>query len=176
MIRRVFLSYGLMLIGFGRRAWAQLAEPALRYASLSRPVRIPLDAVSTPWQPAPFTAEAMAPATAKTATRRVLISGVVFRRTASGPEQLSALCLTCPHEQCKVDFITDPARLANMTGGTVTHPLFECGCHASVFDALEDGAKVSGETPRGLYRFRITGVSEGVIEIGEIEEIALFEV
>jgi Rieske Fe-S protein len=174
MLRRVFLGYGLMLVGFGRRVWAQLAESSLRYAPLSRPIRIPLESVSTPWQLAPFTAEAMAPATAKTASRRVLISGVVYRRpTAADP--LTALCLTCPHEQCKVDLITDPDRLAKMIGGTPTHPLFECGCHSSVFDA-QDGARVSGETPRGLYRFRITNVTDSAVEIGEIEEIALFEV
>ena len=63
-----------------------------------------------------------------------------------------------------------------MIDGPATHPLFECGCHASVFDAQEDGARISGETPRGLYRFRITGVSDSAVEIGEIEEIALFEV
>ena len=63
-----------------------------------------------------------------------------------------------------------------MTGGTATHPFFECGCHSSVFDALQDGARVSGETPRGLYRFRIAGVSDGMVDIHEIEEVALFEV
>ena len=58
-----------------------------------------------------FTAEAMAPATSTTARRRVLISGVLFRRSASddsSTKDLSALCLTCPHEQCKVDLVTDP--------------------------------------------------------------------
>ena len=171
-----------MLLGLGRRAWAQLADASLRYAALSRPVRIPLEAVTIPWQPVTFTAEAMAPATASTASRRVLISGVLFRRGVRGAgapgsiEELSALCLTCPHEQCKVDFVTDADYLARITGGTATHPLFECGCHSSVFDAQEDGARVSGETPRGLYRFRIAGIGGGVVEINEVEETALFEV
>lgn len=164
-----------MLVGFGRRAWAQLMEAAPKYSPLARPVRIPLAAVKVPWQPAMFTAEAMAPATATIASRRVLISGVLFRRSAPG-DSLSALCLTCPHEQCKVDLVTDPVRLSAMTGAPATHPLFECGCHLSVFDALEDGARVSGETPRGLYRFRITGVNDDVVEINEVEEVALFEV
>jgi Rieske Fe-S protein len=175
VIRRAFITYGLMLLGFGRRAWAQVTDAALRYVPLSRPVRISLDSVAAPWQPAPFTAEATAPATAKAPSRRVLISGVLFRRPNS-EEPLTALCLTCPHEQCKVDFVTDPDHLARITGGTATHPLFECGCHASVFDPLHDGARVSGETPRGLYRFRITRVTEAAVEVGEIEEIALFEV
>lgn len=173
MLRRVFIVHGLMLVGFGRRVWAQLIEAAPKYVPLTHPVRIPLDAVKVPWQPVTFTAEAMAPATATTARRRVLISGVLFRRS---PEQLSALCLTCPHEQCKVDLVTDPPQLAKMTGRATMHPLFECGCHFSIFDALQDGAKISGETPRGLYRFRVTGVKNGVVEINEIEEAALFAV
>jgi Rieske Fe-S protein len=178
MIRRAFLGYGLALLGYGREplggVWAQLDPASLRYAKLSRPIRIPLESVAVPWQPVTFTAEAMAPATPTAASRRVLISGVLFRR--SPPDGLSALCLTCPHEQCKVDLITDAARLAVMREGPGTQPLFECGCHSSVFDPLADGARVSGETPRGLYRFRIAGVSDGIVEIDEIEEIALFEV
>jgi Rieske Fe-S protein len=181
MLRRAFVLHGLMLVGFGRRVWAQLIGAAPKYFPLTRPVRIPLQAVKAPWEPVLFTAEAMAPATATFASRRVLISGVLFRRSApevagSRSEQLSALCLTCPHEQCKVDLVTDPVQLARMTGGTATHPLFECACHLSVFDALQDGARVSGESPRGLYRFRITGVNDGVVEINEVEEVALFEV
>jgi Rieske Fe-S protein len=165
-----------MLVGFGRRAWAKLQDSSLRFAPLSRPVRVPLDAVAVPWQQAPFTAEAMAPATAKTPSRRVLISGVVLRRPNRESQPLTALCLTCPHEQCKVDLVTDLSRLGTLTGGTATHPLFECGCHASVFDPVQDGARLAGETPRGLYRFRITSITDTEVEIGEIEEIALFEV
>ena len=166
-----------MLAGAGRRVWAQLADGAPRYFPLRQPITLPLDAVKAPWEPVTFTAEAMAPATATTASRRVLISGVLFRKGAgSSPGDLSALCLTCPHEQCKVDLVSDPTRLAAITGGTATHPLFECGCHASVFDAAKEGERISGETPRGLYRFRIRSVTEGLVEIGEIEEAAVYEV
>ena len=173
MFRRTFLAIGLALADVGRRAWAQpIDEP--KFFPLTRPVRVPLDQVKDAWQPVAFTAEAMAPATPKSAGRRVLISGVLFRRAES--RSLSALCLTCPHEQCKVDLITEPVRLAAMTGGAATHPLFECGCHFSIFDAANDGARISGETPRGLYRFHIGGVQEGQVEITEIEEVALFEV
>ena len=102
----------------------------------------------------------------------MLISGVLFRTDT----QLSALCVTCPHEQCQVDLVTDEARLARMAGQRAANPLFECGCHFSVFDAAREGARVSGESPRGLYRFRIAGVSDGLVEITEIEEAALAEV
>jgi Rieske Fe-S protein len=129
-------------------------------------VRIPVEAVTAPWQPVAFVAEGLSRG------RRVLISGVLFRNET----QLSALCVTCPHEQCQVDLVTDRDRLRGMIGEKATHPLFECGCHFSVFDAADEGARISGETPRGLYRFRISGVRDGVVEIGEIEEVALSEV
>jgi Rieske Fe-S protein len=184
MNRRIFLAAWLALAGFGRRAWAQVANAAIRYAPLTHPVRIPLQDVSTPWQPVPFVAEAIAPAKAAIPARRVLINGVLFRRAATaGPAaavaaggELSALCVTCPHEQCQVDLITDEARLNRMSGGTAAHPLFECGCHLSIFDAGAEGARITGEAPRGLYRFRIARIAEGNVEIAEVEEVALFEV
>jgi Rieske Fe-S protein len=156
-----------MFVGTDRLAWAQSGE--LRYAPLSRPVRIPADRVATPWHPVMFTAEAFAPG-----ARRVLISGVLFRKAVEAkPAELSALCLTCPHEQCKVDLVTEPAMLDTITGRVGHHPVFECGCHLSVFDAKENGAKIVGETPRGLFRFRIAGIVDGAVEIGEIEAEAL---
>jgi Rieske Fe-S protein len=143
-------------------------------------VRIPLENVAVPWRPVTFTAEATAPATATTAGRRVLISGALFRRPVPddrrGAVGLSALCLTCPHEQCRVDLISDPAQVLKITGSADHHPMFECGCHFSVFDALNNGARVAGETPRGLYRFRIARVDDGTVEIDEVEADALSEV
>jgi len=175
--RRIFIAKALMLVGFGRRVWAQVsnAPTAVRYALLTRPVNIPLEAVTAPWQPVPFVAEARLRqdvGAAEPSERRVLISGVLFRTD----RQLSALCVTCPHEQCHVDLVTDQERLARIIGQKSTHPLFECGCHLSVFDAADEGARLSGETPRGLYRFRIAGVRDGMVEITEIEEVALSEV
>jgi Rieske Fe-S protein len=176
--RRRFLAAGLALLGLGRRMLSQATAPsgAVIYAPLTRVVKIPLTAVAIPWHPVPFVAEAhFQPAAAgatAAASRRVLISGVLFRT----PEALSALCITCPHEQCQVDLVTDEERLARMAGGRTAHPLFECGCHSSVFDAAANGARVSGETPRGLYRFRIAGIREGIVEINEIEKAALSEV
>ena len=73
-----------MLAGAGRRVWAQPADGAPRYFPLTTPIRIPLDAVKIPWQPVTFTAEAMAPSTATTASRRVLISGVLVPKRRSG--------------------------------------------------------------------------------------------
>lgn len=164
-----------MLAGFTRRAWAQ--HPETGYAPLSRPVRIPAERVAAVWRLAPFTAEAMAPGRGAAAGRRVLMSGVLFRKAdEAGRSDLSALCLTCPHEQCQVDLISDRAQLLEMTGRPDHHPVFECGCHFSVFDALHDGARISGETPRGLYRFRIAGVRDGSVEINEVEADALTEV
>jgi Rieske Fe-S protein len=178
MLRRTFFGCGFVLAGLGRRAWAagfgppQAGEPP--YHRLSKPVRIPLAEVSEPWRPVSFTAETFAPSPAAPNARRYLISGVLFRKekqdAAAG---LSALCLTCPHEQCRVDLITDPSQLAKMSDRRGDDPLFECGCHFSVFDARNDGERLSGEAPRGLFRFRIGRVADGVVEIDEIEESAL---
>lgn len=184
MTRRLFVAAGLALLSFARRAWAQLAPPptAVRYAPLTRAVSIPLAAVEIPWHAVPFVAEARLRLPSPEARqdfgaagaqeRRVLISGVLFRTDSA----LSALCVTCPHEQCQVDLVTDEGRLSRMTDPPSLHPLFECGCHFSVFDAANEGARVSGETPRGLYRFRLGGVNEGMVTITEIEAAALSEV
>jgi Rieske Fe-S protein len=222
--RRIFIATGLALLGVGRRAWAQLVDPSVpvRYATLTSPVTIPVESVTAPWRAVPFVAEARVrqPSLQRpedlgatgTSERRVLISGVLFRRASAAagypnaaaalgaparddgaPQaerafrgagapgsiedtQLSALCVTCPHEQCQVDLVTDRERLARMTSQKPTHPLFECGCHFSVFDAANEGARLSGESPRGLYRFRVAGVRDGMVEITEIEAAALSEV
>jgi Rieske Fe-S protein len=160
MIRRAFLAHGLMLIGFSR-------QRSVRYATLTAPVRIPLEAVKAPWRPVDFKAEAAAPA-----ARRVLLSGVLFRRaTSDGRPQLSALCVTCTHEQCQVDFIAEPAQLPR-TDRVMTHPVFLCACHSSIFDAADEGAWISGPAPRGLYRFRAR-VDGDAVAIEEVEEDAL---
>jgi Rieske Fe-S protein len=174
--RRRFFAAGLALLSFGRRVWAQAAVPPgpVRYAALTRPVTIPVEAVTQPWRPVPFVAESRG-----AGGRRVLINGILYRTET----ELSALCVTCPHEQCQVDLVTDVERLARMTprlrlgqGSQAQHPLFECGCHFSVFDAADAGARLSGEAPRGLFRFRIARVRDGVAEITDIEEAALPEV
>jgi len=174
MFRRAFLAYGLMLGGFSRRAWAQLTTAAPRFTRLTQPVRIPLDSVATPWHPVLFVAEALLPPGSETPGRRVLIKGMLFRKEAADASSgLSALSVICPHEQCAVALVTDPERLAKMSGTTTGHPLFECACHFSKFDASEEGVWVSGVAYRGLFRFRIGGVADGVVEINGIEEEAL---
>jgi Rieske Fe-S protein len=173
--RRAFLAWGLTFLGISRRVRAQVTGASVRYAPLAAPVRIPLETVKTPWRPVPFRAEAVAPAAGTTPARRVLLSGVLFRKvTADERSELSALCVTCTHEQCQVDFIAEPTRLPR-TDRVMTHPVFLCSCHSSVFDAVDDGEWVAGPAPRGLYRFRLRVDAEAV-EIGEVEGDALFAV
>jgi Rieske Fe-S protein len=166
MIRRSFLITGLTVLLPGRRVWEQPASSSTRYSPLTVPVRIPIEAVRTPWQPESFKAEAVAPP-----ARRVLISGVLFRRPAADRAELCALCLTCTHEQCQVDFIAQPTTLPR-TDRTITQPVFLCACHSSIFDAVDDGAWIAGPAPRGLYRFRLHQDADAVV-IDEVEEDAL---
>ena len=174
MRRRTLLGFALILAGFGRRAWAQVAAATTRYAPLTKPIRIPLGSVTTPWVPVPFVGEAVLPPGSERPGQRVLIKGVLYRKGSSNDASgLSALSVICPHEQCAIALVTDPERLARMNGNTSGRPLFECACHFSKFDASEDGAWISGVAYRGMFRFRIAGVSDGTVEINEIEEEAL---
>lgn len=175
--RRHFLgtSVTLMLAGFGRRIWAQ--GIALRYRPLARPVVVPLDDVATPWRAFPFMADGITLASAATPNQPIRISGMVARTgTGNGPEKFTAVCLTCPHERCDVDFMSDPNRLPpevkQEIGHAVEHAVYVCPCHNSTFKA-EDGERLSGPAPRGLYRFRVTQVTEAAVEIAEVEEDVL---
>ena len=83
--------------------------------------------------------------------------------------------MKCPHEGCDVDFITDPSRLPEEISsqlGKVTEPVYVCPCHNSTFK-MDDGSRLAGPAPRGLYRFRVTRVSATAVEIGEVEEDVL---
>ena len=51
-------------------------------------------------------------------------------------------------------------------------PVYICPCHNSTFK-VEDGERLAGPAPRGLYRFRVTNVSAAAIEIAEVEEDVL---
>lgn len=56
--------------------------------------------------------------------------------------------------------------------GPVGDPVYLCPCHNSAF-AAADGRRVGGQAPRGLYRFRVTDVTDMTVVIGEVEEDVL---
>lgn len=179
MNRRSFLvgSIVSVLAGWTRRLSAQ--QPALRFKPLSRPVTLPLDDLSTPWRARQFVAEAITLPSAANPNQPVRISGMVVRTAASGdarPEQFCAVCVKCPHEHCDSDYIRDPkslpAEVLQEIGKPLTGPVYVCPCHNSTFRA-DDGERLAGPAPRGLYRFRVTNVSGTVVEIGEVEEDVL---
>ncbi len=176
--RRELLWQGLMLllVGLGRRARAQAAE-SLRYQPLARPVLIPLDDLATPSRAFPFIADGVTLVSAAMPNQPIRISGMVVRTSGSdnAPVRFRAVCLKCPHEGCDVDFISDPSRLPEeITNalGRVSEPVYVCPCHNSTFK-MDDGSRLAGPTPRGLYRFRVTGVNATAVEIGEVEEDVL---
>ena len=174
--RRSFLgTLTLLLAGLGRRVWSQ--GFALRYQPLARPVVISLESLATPWRAQQFVAEGMTLSSAANPNQPLRITGMVVRTAAGNdPEKFTAVCLKCPHEGCDVDFVPDPNKLApevkKEIGHPVEHSVYECPCHNSTFLA-EDGERVAGPAPRGLYRFRVTKVSDAAIEIGEVEEDVL---
>jgi Rieske Fe-S protein len=176
--RREFFGQGLMLllVGLGRHVWAQAGD-LLRYQPLARAVLIPLGDLSTPAKAFPFVADGVTLASAATPNQPIRISGMVVRTSKgdSAPERFSAVCVKCPHEGCDVDLITDPSRLPEeITGqlGKVSEPVYVCPCHNSTFK-MDDGSRLAGPAPRGLYRFRVTNVNETAVEIGEVEEDVL---
>jgi len=134
---------------------------------------IPLDDLATEWRARQFTAEGVSLPSAATPNQPVRVSGMVVR---TGPDRFSAVCLRCPHELCDVDYVSEPSRIAqeivDAVGHPITEPVYVCPCHNSTF-TVEDGERMAGPAPRGLYRFRITNVSAGVVEIGEVEEDVL---
>ena len=176
--RREFFWQGLMLllVGLGRHVWAQAAE-VLRYQPLARPVLIPLADLSTPARAFPFVADGVTLASAATPNQPLRISGMVVRTSSAdnSPARFQAVCVKCPHEGCDVSLITDPSRLPEeITSqlGKVSEPVYVCPCHNSTFK-MDDGSRLAGPAPRGLYRFRVTNVSATAVEIGEVEEDVL---
>jgi len=173
--RRRFIGQGLavVLLGLGRRLWAQL-----RYQPLARPVVVPLANLENPGRAFPFVADGVTLASAAVPNQPLRINGMVVR-TAAGdnqPERFKAVCVKCPHEGCDVDFVSDPSRLppeiVDQIGHPVTEPVYVCPCHNSTFK-MDDGERLAGPTARGLYRFRVTGVNATVVEIAEVEEDVL---
>ncbi|MDO8680265.1 MAG: Rieske 2Fe-2S domain-containing protein [Acidobacteriota bacterium] len=163
----------LMLAGVGRRVWAQALS--LRFRPLARPVMVPLDDLVTPWRARQFVADGVTLPSAATPNQPIRFTGMVVR-TAAGdnqPETFTAVCVRCPHEGCDVEFVPDPASLPqdvkNEIGRPVAHAVYLCQCHNSTFKS-EDGTRLSGPAPRGLYRFRVTSVKDAAVEIAEVEE------
>ena len=69
------------------------------------------------------------------------------------------------------DEATDMAQqdIKTEIGRPVDHSVYVCPCHNSTFKA-EDGERLIGPAPRGLYRFRVTKVTDSAVEIAEVEE------
>jgi Rieske Fe-S protein len=141
---------------------------------------VPLADLSVPWRARGFVADGVTLASAANPNQPIRITGSVVRTSSTGKDigtdQFQAVCVRCPHEGCDVDFIPDPATLppevVGEIGHAVTQPVYICPCHNSTFKA-EDGERLAGPAPRGLYRFRVTRVSETAVEIAEVEEDVL---
>ena len=173
--RRAFLAT-LAVLGAGRALLAQ-GRRRLRYLPLTRPVRVPLAALPAPGRVRRFIAQGVAPPSAANAGEPVRINGMVTRVSdgADAAERFKAVCRVCPHEQCDVDFVTNPGELDPSVVeeiGEVSDPVYLCPCHNSTF-TMAGGERLGGPAPRGLYRFRVTGVTQTHVEIGEVEEDVL---
>jgi len=177
--RRGFLGRALILATLGaaaaRRVWAQGAS-FLRYHPLPSPVAVPLNDMLARWRARLFVADAVTLDTAATPNQPIRITGMVVRTGPPGEntlERFQAVCLRCPHEGCDVEFVRDPSTLppevVTEIGHPVTEPVYVCPCHNSTF-TVETGERLAGPAPRGLYRFRVTRVSDTAVEIGEVEE------
>jgi Rieske Fe-S protein len=174
--RRAFLLGVTALIGFARRIRAQVADYT-RYQPLVRPAQVPLEDLATPAKAFPFMADGMTLPTAAEPNQPVRFNGMIVRTSAgdNNADRFKAVCLKCPHEGCDVDFIADPARIPSEVTDALGHlseALYICPCHNSTFK-IDDGSKLFGPAPRGLYRFKVTAVNGTAVEVGEIEEDAL---
>jgi Rieske Fe-S protein len=167
----------LLVAGLSRRLLAQV-RPPLRFRPLAQPVLVPLDDLATQGRAHPFVAQGMMLPSAATPNQPIRISGMVVRIAGGGnqPAQFKAVCVRCPHEGCDVDFMADPARLptevVDEIGHPMTQPVYLCPCHNSTF-TMDEGERLSGPAPRGLYRFNVTRVTDAAVEIAEVEEDVL---
>ena len=180
--RRQFVSHGLLLalLSMGRRLWAQ-PVPVLNFRPLAQPVQLPLADLTTPGRARQFVADAVTLASAAKPNQPIRVSGMIVRLPGGSgsdarPEQFAAVCVKCPHEGCDVDFVGDPAKLPDEVkaeiGREVRQPVYVCPCHNSTFKS-EDGERLAGPAPRGLYRFQVTAVTQTTVEIGQVEEDVL---
>ena len=178
LARRTFLqTVAVLLAGLGPRLRAQGRRFRLRYHPLSRPVLVPRETFAVPNRARRFRATGVSLPTATVPGQPVRVNGMVVRTSDAGdsPDRSRAVCAVCPHEQCEVDFVGDPADLhADVIAetGPVDGPVYLCPCHNSAF-TVDDGRRLDGPAPRGLYRFRVTEVTETSVVIGEVEEDVL---
>ena len=176
--RRTFLQAAAVLFaGFGSRLRAQARRFRRRYHPLARPVLVPRETLTAPGRARRFRASAVSLPTAAAPDRPIRVNGMVARISDAddAPDRFRAVCVVCPHERCEVDFVGDPADLhpdVIAETGPVDDPVYLCPCHNSAF-AVADGRRLGGPAPRGLYRFRVTGVTETSVVIGEVEEDVL---
>jgi Rieske Fe-S protein len=176
--RRRFLSQGLLLTLVSRVNARLRAQAPLRYGKLAQPVLVPLEDLATPRRARQFMADAVTLPSAAKPNQPIRLGGMVVRLSAADnkAEQFRAVGVKCPHELCDIDFIADPSQLPPEVTTELGHPLDEpayvCPCHNSTFK-MDDGERIAGPAPRGLYRFRVTGVTSAAVEIGEVEEDAL---
>ena len=172
--RREFIGcLGLILAGVARGACAQ----GRTYRPLARPVVIPLDDLAAPWRAKAFIADGVTLSSAATPNQPIRIDGMIVRISAGNePDRFAALVAKCPHEGCEVDFVPDPNKLPPEVKDEIGHPVkdsvYVCPCHNSTFMAT-DGERMAGPAPRGLYSFKITGVTNAAVEIAEVEEDVL---
>ena len=177
--RRRFLRQSLLLwfLGGYRRVVAQRA-PLRRFRPLPQSVLVPLADLATRGRARQFVADAVTLPSAAKPNQPIRITGMVVRTTMGDDtaDGFRAVCVRCPHEGCDVDFVSDPGRLPDEVKGEIGHevtePVYLCPCHNSTFKS-DDGERLAGPAPRGLYRFQVTSVSGSAIEIGQVEEDVL---
>ena len=136
----------LALIGAGRTLRAQ-GRRRLRYRALTRPGLVPLASLETPGRARRFVAQGVSPPSAATPGESVRVTGMVARVAAGDDaECFKAVCVVCPHEQCDVDFVADPAELDPTIVeeiGEVSDPVYLCPCHNSTF-TMAGGERLGG--------------------------------
>ena len=51
--------------------------------------------------------------------------------------------------------------------GAINEPVYLCLCHNTTF-SITEGERLGRPAPRGLYRSRVTAVTDAAVEIGEV--------